>query len=172
MYYLKKETIESSGVVIINTQLLKNGKKALGKNNSISKKQSKEDYFAIIKESKDLYPRISLFKGTTIDDSYKGMLVYKFKASSIESAKSKAVKEAKRRWCKFHQFKSANFIVHVESDSIEQKFNVKRKPCRKTLTIKKAKHLRKKRKLTKRVARLQRSKQNSTIIKKNSRERN
>lgn len=78
--------------------------------------QQKDNYYAVIQESKTDLPKISLFKGTTKDSSSNGLYIFPIKASSPASATSQAIKEARKRYVRYHQLSPnlSNLQIYVD----------------------------------------------------------
>ncbi len=79
-------------------------------------KQQKDNYYAVIEESKTNLPKISLFKGITKDISNDRIYIFPIKASSQASATSKAIKEARKRYIRYHQLHPnlSNLKIYVD----------------------------------------------------------
>lgn len=113
--YLKTTRIEDcKDIIIINTN--QNPKK-IG-SLVIPKSQQKEDFFAIINEGKDkMLPVIYLSKGTTKDTTVPSIYVFRIKASSPASAKSQAIKEARKRYLRYNNLNltTSNLNIHAKT---------------------------------------------------------
>lgn len=120
--YFKQQSIEASGVQVIDTM-----QKKVGRVN-LPKSQKELQFFAIINESKDSTPSVTLSSGQTKDASKPGAYVYQFTAKNTASAKVKAVKEARKRYIRYHQLSSStsNIWINVES-TIQENLHIHRK---------------------------------------------